>query len=55
MTDTPQKLNLVSPCRIDQEWDGSIFAELEVKFLEKVVFNILIQLLFVRHHSATLP
>jgi len=32
MTDRPEKLNLVSPCRIDEEWDGSIFAELEAAF-----------------------
>ena len=30
MTDLPERLNLVSPCRIDEEWDGYIFAELEV-------------------------
>ena len=32
MTDEPENLNLVSPCVIDQDWDGSIFAELEASF-----------------------
>jgi len=32
MTDQPEKLNLVSPCNIDQDWDGSVFAELEASF-----------------------
>ena len=31
MTDTPQRLKLVSPCVIDDDWKGNIFAELEVK------------------------
>ena len=32
MTDEPENLNLVSPCIIDQNWDGSIFAELQASF-----------------------
>jgi len=32
MTDVPEKLNLVSPCKIGQDWDGSAFAELEASF-----------------------
>jgi len=48
MTDEPEHLKLVSPCVIDQDWDGSIFAELQASFtnpslryhaIGKYVFN----------------
>ena len=54
MTDKPQKLNLVSPCKIAEDWDGSIFAELEVTFLKKLIYiYIYILTVLLRLHSAT--
>ena len=32
MTDEPEHLQLVSPCVIDNNWDGSAFAELQASF-----------------------
>ena len=32
MTDEPEHLQLVSPCVIDNHWDGSAFAELQASF-----------------------
>ena len=48
MTDEPECLELVSPSVIDDDWDGSIFAELQASFsnpslryhaIGKFVFN----------------
>lgn len=34
MTDSPQQLRLVSPCKIETDWEDNIFAELEASFSE---------------------